>query len=611
MTPESALDYLKNIVKQEATLKHYDRRVKLASEYYDYYTGNLNDRLKKIISRESEVEFEQRKDLTNHVSKAILNSTKLPFQKAARKTPLIRKIDFTTTNSETRRKEINDFLATYNGDKSLDQYMEQMVIEYNFIDPNAFLIIEFQPNTELEKAKPYPFIATSNQVIDYNYINGIIDYVVVRLSTKFVEMDIQKDGFKYTLYQGNQTFVFDQVGIDYQEAGVEFFTDDIKKFKISIFDVQSDGDPELIPAAIQFGYIQDPETQYETYLSIFDCALPYLRKTLKTNSELDQSMAMMAFPQRFRYVSQCQAEGCHHGKLPDNKDCPSCGGTGKAKVHKGSQDIQELDLPKDPLEMVDLTKLAYDHSPNIELLNFQDAYIKNLKIDIHTAIFNSDTFTKSTVSTTATEKILDVDNMNDTLYTFCRRYSQIWQFNVYFIAVFTDNAKKTQDGSDIIIQHKFPNDLKLKSLTDLMLDLKSAYDSKASVSTISAIEDDINEILYSDRPDELKKIKIQQNFNPFKGYTQDDIRYFFASGLTTKFNQILYSNYANIWLDLEKEVKPWVYDMEELKIWELVKNKVTLLQKAITDEQPKPVLKINFNDAKGTQADQVTNTQTA
>jgi hypothetical protein len=602
MTPELALSYLENIVKSEATLKHYKRRVELAKEYYDYYTGKLDDRLKKIISRESDIEFNQRKDLTNHVSKAILNSAKLPFLKAARKQPLVRKIDFETQNAETRRKELNDFIAKYNGDKSLDQFMEQMIVEYNFIDPNAFQIVEFQPNTELEKAKPYPFIATSDQVVDYNYINGIIEYVIVRLSIKFIEKDKEKDGYKYTLYQGAQTIVFEQVGIDYIEEGADFFTDELKKFKISTFDVQTDGDPELMPAAIQFGYIQDPETQYETYLSIFDCALPYLRKTLKTNSELDQSMAMMAFPQRYRYVPNCTAQGCNRGQLPDGKDCPACGGTGKAKTHKGSQDIQEFNLPKDPLEIMDLAKLAYDHSPNIELLKFQDEYIKGLKIDIHKTIFNSDVFTTPTVTQTATESIIEVDNMNDTLYSFCRRYSQIWQFNVYFIGVFTDNVKASKDGSDIIIQHKFPNDLKLKSLTDLMSDLKAAYDSKASVSTISAIEDDINEILYSDRPDELKKIKIQQNFNPFKGYTPDDIRYFFASGLTTKFNQILYSNYANIWLDLEKETDPWIYDMEEPKIWDLVKGKVSDLIAAIEAEKPKEVMRLDFNNQ---------NTQTA
>lgn len=597
MQSEQAIIYLQSLVKSKLELKHYKRRLELAKEYFDYYTGSLDLRLQRIISRESEDEFKQRISLTNHVTKSILNSTKLPFQKASRKQPLISKIDFDSDGVEKRVNDIKDFMMSFNGEKSLDQYLEQMLVEYNFIDPNAFLITEFFPNTELEKAKPYPFIATSDKVIDYNYINGIIEYVIIRLPIKYIEEGKEKDGFKYTMYNGNETFVLEQVGKDYVNVNqFELFEFEKEKYIQLTYKVKAESDPELNPAAIQFGYIPDPQTGYETYLSIFDCALPYLRKTLKANSELDQSMAMMAFPQRYRYAPICTAEGCFGGHLPDGSTCPSCDGTGRAKVHKGSQDVQELSLPKDPSEIFDLAKLAYDHTPNIELLKFLDEYIKALKIDVHTTIFNSDVFTKPTVSTTATEKILDVDNMNDTLYSFCRRYSQVWQHSVYYIAVFTDNVKKKDDGSDIIIQHRFPNDLKLKSLGDLMADLKSAYDSKASVSTISAIENDINEILYSDRPDELKKIKVQQMFNPFKGYTPDDIRYFFASNLTTKFNQVLYSNYANIWLELEKVEDPWIYDMETSKIWDKVKSKVDEIQKAIETEQPQQAMRVDFSN---------------
>lgn len=594
MSPEIAIEYLKNVISSNLELKHYKRRCELASEYYDYYTGNLDKRLQRIISRESEIEFNQRISLTNHITKSVLNSTKLPFQKAARKQPLVSKIDFDSSNAETKAKDVQDFMSKYNGDKSLDQFLEQMMIEYNFIDPNAFLIVEFQPNSELEKAKPYPFIAHSSQVIDYNYINGIIEYVIVKLPIKYKDGDKSKDGFKFTMYNGNETIVFTEVSKEERHEGVEYFTVNDKKYKVEKFQVKSETDPELVPAAIQFGYIPDPETNFETYLSIFDCALPLLRKTLKTNSELDQSMAMMAFPQRYRYVPACNAEMCNKGKMPDGSDCPSCGGTGKAKVHKGAQDIMELDLPKSPEEMFNLDGLSVTKTPPIELLTFLKEYINQLKVDIHTAIFNSDVFTKPTVATTATEKILDTDNMNDTLYSFCRRYSQIWSHNVYYIAIFTDNVTTKDGNPDIIITHKFPNDLKLKSLNELMADLKSAYDSKASVSTISAIEDDINEILYSDRPEELKKIKVQQMFNPFKGYSPDDIRYFFASGLTTKFNQILYSNYANIWLDLEKTVAPWIYDMEQSKIWDLVKKKVEEITQSIEAEKPKEVQRLDL-----------------
>jgi hypothetical protein len=127
-----------------------------------------------------------------------------------------------------------------------------------------------------------------------------------------------------------------------------------------------------------------------------------------------------------------------------------------------------------------------------------------------------------------------------------------------------------------------------------MPDLKTAYDSHASNATIAAIENDINEILYSDRPDELNKIRIQAKFNPFSGYGPDDIKYFMSSNMATEFNKILYANYSNIWGELERENEnPWIYDMEENKIWELLKKKVDLMIQNINDLKKQSQL-INF-----------------
>lgn len=589
---EDAIQYLEKVIGEKLLLKHYARRVALAKEYFEYYTGNLDAKLKRMLTRETEEEFANRVSLTSHITGAVINSVKMPFYKAARKRPMVKNIDFLSEEAKKRTEDMEVFINSFNGDKSLDQYLEIMLTEYNFIDPNAFLIVEFQPNTETEKAKPYPFIATSEQVIDYEFINGILDYLIIRLPIKFIQKEVETEGFKYTMYNGNETIVYEQVDIEYQ--GADKVVIDNKAYTQAIYQVRAEGDPDLIPAAKQFGYIMDPQTNFETYLSVFDCALPYLKKTLKINSENDQSMAMMAFPQRFMFEPPCVNEGCNKGQLPDGKRCPVCEGSGTIQVHKGAQDIISLALPKSPEEMVDLEKMLVYKMPPIELLKYQREFIQELKNEVHSSIFNADVFTKSEVANpvTATEKILDYDNLNDTLYGFTRQYSQVWQMVVYFIGVFTENIKQ---GDEVTIEHKFPFDLKMKSMNDLMVELKAAQDSNASIATIAAIEDDINEILYSDRPDELQRIRVQNDFNPFRGYQPEDIKYLISSGYVTKFNKILYSNYADIWNTLEREhLDPWIYDMDEQKIFDLLTEKVNAIIATIDKETPK-VMKLNFN----------------
>lgn len=193
-------------------------------------------------------------------------------------------------------------------------------------------------------------------------------------------------------------------------------------------------------------------------------------------------------------------------------------------------------------------------------------------------MFNADLFTRSEVSVTATEKVLETDNMNDTLYPFARQYSSVWEFVVKDIATFTDNDE------GLTVQHKFPNDFKMKGLSELMTELKLAKDASASTSTIAAIEDDINEILYSDRPDELKEMRIKNEINPFRGVTPADIRFIISQGNVPIYNRTLWENFEAIFQDLEVKY-PELFDFAYPKIVELVKAKTLEYIANITGEQ--------------------------
>jgi DNA-binding XRE family transcriptional regulator len=201
-------------------------------------------------------------------------------------------------------------------------------------------------------------------------------------------------------------------------------------------------------------------------------------------------------------------------------------------------------------------------------------------------LFNADLFTREVVSVTATEKILETDNMNDTLYPFLRQFSSVWEFTVKDIATFTDM-------SGVIVQLKYPYDLKMKGLSELMTELKMAKDAGASTSTISAIEDDINEILYSDRPDELKEMRIKNEINPFRGFNSADIRFIISQNNVPLYTRTLWENFESIWQDLEVEnPDPWLFDLATEKINELVKAKTLEYIATIKAETPEPVAPI-------------------
>jgi len=585
MDKVKGLEVLTDVIATNKKHQDYERVEDLAEKYYKLVTGDgIEELLEQIITRESEDEFKQRTAITKSVCPAAINSTKLTFQKAARKQPTVRRIDY-PGDADKKKLELEEFISKYWGYQSLENYLEYAYINYNYIDPNAFLITEFKAFDPLkEKAKPYPFIATSEEAIMFEYHNEILDYLIVRLPIKYLARGTEQDGYKFTMYLGMDTIVLTQVSEELQN-NPDVIEIEKKFYLLEYFEPKNDKVP-----AMRFGCIRDDETKGRTFVSLFHSVMAYLEKTLKIDSELDLSTAMVAFPQRFAYVSPCNNPDCREGHLLDGKTiCQVCQGTGKQPFHRGTMDIVTLTLPKKVsettnAELIDLEKLMVYKGPPIDLLEFQRDYIQYLIDSVHTLMFSNNVATKSQVakSVTATETNFGEDNRNDAVRLFAQQYSSLWEFTVMDIATFTDLNK------GLIVEHKFPKDFKWKGIEELMVELKAAKDASASSSTISAIEDDINELLYSDRPDELKEIRIKNEINPFRGYSEADIRFIISQGNVPLYQRTLWENFESIFQDLEMyNQDPWLFDLALDKINELVKAKTLEYINIIQEEKTK------------------------
>jgi hypothetical protein len=348
MKKEEGLELLKKIIDKEITHQDYVRVTELADKYYKMKTGDgLDELLERIETRVSDEEFDQIKRIYRSIIPSTLHSTKMPFLQAARTNP-IKSIDF-EAGADTKLSELQGYIDIYWGDKSLDRFLEYAFVDYNYIDPNAFLITEFDsfdPNTE--KAQPYPFIADSKQAVMFEYRNEILEYLVVQLPIKYMDNDVEKDGLKYTMYLGWDTIVLTQIGSKFLGEG-EVFEIKGRYYQLFLYEPKN----EKVPA-IRFGYNRDEETKGRTFVSVFHPVIGLLEKTLKIDSELDLSCAMVAFPQRFEYVTPCHHEGCNKGYMPDSKECPVCHGTGTQPFHKGTQDVISLALPRDPAMMFEI-----------------------------------------------------------------------------------------------------------------------------------------------------------------------------------------------------------------------------------------------------------------
>ena len=176
----------------------------------------------------------------------------------------------------------------------------------------------------------------------FDYQNELLQYLVVKLPIKYMDGTVEKVGEKFTMYLGMDTIVYSQVA---NMEGAVLIRN--KFYEVILYQPKN----EKVPA-VRFGYIRDEQTKGRTFVSVFHCVIGLLEKTLKIDSELDLSTAMVAFPQRYRYVTPCRNMGCNKGFMPDGNACQVCQGTGVQPFHKGTQDIVKLALPKNPEEMI-------------------------------------------------------------------------------------------------------------------------------------------------------------------------------------------------------------------------------------------------------------------
>ena len=297
--------------------------------------------------------------------------------------------------------------------------------------------------------------------------------------------------------------------------------------------------------AKRVGYKRDKLTNGQTFVWPIEAADPYLMKSLKVVSELDLTAANVAFPVSIRYGDECQAPGCDNG-YTDGKTCGACQGSGKKQSPTGVlEEIVVSPMPTDPGNMLDLSKLLVHVSPDVAILDWQQKYVQELEAKCKTAYLNSEIFSHKEVQETATGKSIDMQNANDVVYKYFKFYAEFWKFTVDAIADITGKAAGL--NAQIIVS----KDLKLKTLNELMEDLKQANDSGASPATRQAIEWDIMRIISTDSPTEFQEWQVRERFNPFSGYTEEQKMVWAQSPLIPMTQRVLYANLGYIFDQIE------------------------------------------------------------
>ena len=566
--------------KKSSNKKHadYQRTVDLAKEYKAHVSGvGIDDYLKRFAKREDEEMFEQRKRLTNSISQSVASSLQKPFYKVARNKNVKKK--FTLKGDKNREEIVQNMISGFYGTnelntKGLDFWLKNRFIELTFTDPNAFVVIEWEAKPENVPLEPYPYEVNSIDAFDYVYKHGVLNELFTRQSETIIYLD--KDGVEkekvvdaFTLYEiGSSLKVVEYCPKYYEAKGIVI--DETRQMtfvenEIHFIATYNETNLDFIPA-FRVGYIRDTATDGRTFVNPFESAMPYFRKALKAVSELDLSITLHTFPQKLQYVTKCKGKGtkkCNNGMVSGTQTvCGECKGSG-LQIHTSGQDAIYFPLPDTPDEMFDLDKILVYKQPPIDLIKFQDEYVRNLKKDAHLSVYNSNMFLAEDpqFAKTATEVNTNTQGIFDTLFPYTEKFSEVWKTAV---KVF---VRLSGFLTDFELIHIFPTDLEIKTVAVLMAELKLANESEAPSYFRDAILEEIANQVYEG--DELGREKhfTRHKFFPFSGKTETEIQFLMASPYVSNFTKVLYANFEAIFTDIEKAV-PNFYKLNYNVQWE-------------------------------------------
>lgn len=591
MTLEEAQELIRDLILSGEVHPDYKRVTELSDKLKILITGeNADQLLKQVASREDEAQFAQRVMLTNSITPAAAASVMTPFNKVSRNQRIRKSLKLNTPDLIATVEEMKK--TFYGGkrkkNKGLEGWLRTRFMQLSFTDPNAWVVMEWdKPDDMTQVVEARPFEVSCYEARNFKVVNGVTHWLFVQQEVTMLKQEGDKvitvPGIRYTLYGQEYSIVWEVVDENYMVAtgyqlreGQEL----VKEGDIMYLTEYYEHQVGFFPG-IRVGYKPDLGSNSRTFVNPFHDGMCFFDKSIKTVSEFDLTMTLHAFPQKLQYVDACRgtaSKKCNGGLVAgSNETCTVCQGTGY-NYHTGSSDVIYRKMPKTKDDMIDLDKTLIYKAPPIDLIQFQNDYTLQLKSEIHQAVFNSQVFVKKTTSTssgtggnptqTATENDNNMQSVYDALEPFTEHYSEVYKDFVIIMGTIVGEAVE-----NIIVEHNFPADFKLKTSDILLSELKQANDSNAPSFLKDSISNDLAEIIFDGDELGLARNKVRRRYFPFNGKDADEIALLMSSNYVPVRAKVLYANFDNIFAELELEVPEFVM------MTNLLKQRETLMEK--------------------------------
>ncbi|GAB4052519.1 hypothetical protein [Spirosoma litoris] len=597
--PNFSIDQARELVQDTINngTRHagYQRTVDLREDYLTILTGkNWQRFLSRFRLRTDLEEYQQQLELTHQNLSSTSSLLEKKFGQISRIQDIKRGLNFEGTSNRDQQ-DLQDVLNDFGGEGSaqrgtLEDYITLIYDRMVLYDPNAFILYDFAPFNALlgERARPYGIVFPCQNVLNFRHTRGDLDYLLVQVFVDYKDPDgIAKVATDYICCAGPFTVRYYEGADgrqDLPQVYEEFKAKSEKLYRIALF---SPG-VKKVPA-VRLGYILDIETDNQTCVSpAFHSALDLFRELIDLKSLNDIVTKKHGWPQRFKQTPPCPGEmnpetkfrdGCNDGtNTRTGETCKECGGTGHI-THKSEQDTITVDLPDNPEDWPDLSKLVYTVQPELETITTFDEKIENKKIEIIKTVFSSDQQVQvQSPAKTATEYVVSREDQNNTLLPCADQKALVIKTSILHVAALMNISGIVKP------LYEYNRDLKLNS-ADEILDKIADKTSKVSSTTLEQIYDDYYQKVYAADEIALEWYYFLKAHIPFYLTPNEEFETNVASGYITDSDRTRRIYCDTIVADLRMtapNILQLSYPEQETKITEIVDKILAELPKTVS-----------------------------
>ncbi|MTB53010.1 hypothetical protein [Lewinella sp. W8] len=584
MTIEEAKEEIRLAILEEDTFKHLDTVREMSVWLNRMVSGkDQEDWVRNVRPDETDREKEHRIRVYKPVTKSCINPVRSFYRK-------IYRVDgIRSVIGEEEEEAVREAIDNFHGGESLFEYIKKRQPIMEFSDPNGYLVVGVDVERDAVAVRGmsvFPIEVPSSEIVRKQEVNGLTQWII---RAQVLSREEDREVKVFTLYGPGIVLVYEEM-----EEG------QVPEEGQEIDFVDGENSETYIVTAVENNLVTEfPGIRWGAYLhesgeycvSAIDPASDTLDELVYKKAIYDVAFDNHVRPHRYEYddpcdyeseKGSCQGRGYLNPYEVKNREhkhiCPECKGTGSKK--RTESNVTKLVMPDYDAagEIFPLEKLYHYEMPDLDTVREIKGEIEDLKRSIPVSIFSAQAENTPVVSKTATENLIEADQINNRVFPVAQQASRIWVKVVRITGMYMNR--------EVEPSHSFPENLKLESLSQLIARLASAKDAGATQEAIFAFQCEITEKTHAGNMASVENMKAFERHRPWRSLPEGMIEAIRRERGPEDYDRKLLENFDTVKTEILEE-RPNFYEIDFAQQKRLIRAKLDQLEIIrATDSEP-------------------------